>query len=914
MKKIARGQITITALYDGEPGPQGPQGPQGEPGTPGADGTDGSDGSDGVGVEVRNAPLVFDTDATGLVPSSSLAAQTAQVRLMAGGRNITGAVTSYASDNSGSRLCQSATTRVSGSDAYLSVRLTAITAQTTEAGTASAMAGYARVRIAYAGTNYYAQVPFQVNVAKMTGALMANTTQLRAEYTALRSDLGSSSPATLAAYTTALTQNAEKIALEASRNAVGRRNLLPGTALTMRKGAPAMQLYQQTSVYDYSGLQHHPSKDGMNCLRVTTSHPTADSYQYAGLYWRGGDGGGNIRIEQGKRYTLSVWVMANTTAVGISLEAYAKESESSTDRLGTNMAKVQKWGVAKAGEWELFTAAIDTTGLGHDYLEVVAIAVSQTVGLTATAYFCQPQLEEGDTATPWTPSPKDGDRLGGNLLDDTLSLTPTLTGSNLMYANGVTPQAYEGTHATAHAESTAEGSLAEIMQFDMGGKISQGEDYVFSFLARGSGMICTYLYYATDGDPMVMRETVDGEVALLCDGATYFQLTSEWRRYWVHWRTLSTAQPHYLLLRAWNVCQATICQPKLEEAATMTPYTERGTDLVSRAEAKRAGMELTADGILLYGERIRIKNGDATAALFENGRLNAALIDADTINVKHLWARDSNGANALGHFGNYDIAAARLDDNTMCPLWVGADNAKDAPFRVSKDGYVYAEMIEVGRDYGEDHEGKYVSKFRFGSSGMYSGGGAEGTASMTLNNNYISFLPAKDDDGGAYLFVGEHAYKASSGYNALLDISQTRKDGAVAKLGLVVEMSGASDIYQSTSALSGNFAIYALKGMYGGFRPNTRTISKSTTLSTMDNVVIVSGNTAQVTLALPNNAERGQTMWVISTSNKGLIISGNGKSIFAFGRTNTQVNTSETYAMLTFVYDGNNWYCNSLNA
>lgn len=909
MKKIARGQITITALYDGEPGPQGPQGPQGEPGTPGADG---SDGSDGVSVEVRNAPLVFDTDATGLVPSSALAAQTAQVRLMAGGRNITLAVTSYASDNAGSRLCQSATTRtVSGGDAYLSVRLTAITAQTTEAGTASAMAGYARVRITHGGTNYYAQVAFQVNVAKMTGALRADTSQLRAEYTALRGDLGSSSPATLTAYTTALTQNAEKIALSASRNAVGRRNLLPGTALTMRKGAPSIQLYQQNSVYGYSGIQHHPSKDGMNCLRVVTSHPTADSYQYAGLYWRGGDGGGNIRIEQGKKYTLSVWVMANTTAVTIALEAYAKESENSTAHLATSIAKMSKWSVAKAGQWELFTAAIDTTGLGHDYLEVVAIAVSQTVGLTATAYFCQPQLEEGDTATPWTPSTKDGDRLGGNLLDDTLSLTPTLTGSNLMYANGVTPQAYEGTHATAHAESTAEGSLAEIMQFDVGDKISQGEDYVFSFLARGSGMICAYLYYAPDGDPMVMRETVDGEVALLGDGAAYFQLSNEWKRYWVHWRTLATAQPHYLLLRAWNVCQATICQPKLEEAATMTPYTERGTDLVSRAEAKRAGMELTADGILLYGERIRIKNGDATAALFENGRLNAALINADTINVKHLWARDSNGANALGHFGNYDIAAARLDDNTMCPLWVGADNAKEAPFRVSKDGYVYAEKIEVGRDY--DNDDNIVTKFRFDSGGMRAGN-SDDLPRMTLNNTYIAFEAAKDDTGGTYVMMGDHMFGSSSGINSVLDIAQRRKDDAIAKMGLTIEVSGAVDTYQSLNGISGNFAIWAVKGMFGGLRPQTRTISKSTTLSTMDNVVIVRGNTTQVTLSLPTNAERGQMMWVISTSNRGLVVSGNGKSIFAFGRTNTQVNTSETYAMLTFVYDGNNWYCNSLNA
>lgn len=93
--------------------------------------------------------------------------------------------------------------------------------------------------------------------------------------------------------------------------------------------------------------------------------------------------------------------------------------------------------------------------------------------------------------------------------------------------------------------------------------------------------------------------------------------------------------------------------------------------------------------VVLKGDQIKVLNGNDEAAMFEGGKLNANLINAETINVNHVYARSSEGASVIGHFGNFDKADAVVG-NDKCPLWLGAELAKDAPFRVTKDGSFYA--------------------------------------------------------------------------------------------------------------------------------------------------------------------------------------------------------------------------------
>lgn len=93
--------------------------------------------------------------------------------------------------------------------------------------------------------------------------------------------------------------------------------------------------------------------------------------------------------------------------------------------------------------------------------------------------------------------------------------------------------------------------------------------------------------------------------------------------------------------------------------------------------------------VVLKGDQIKVLNGNDEAAMFEGGKLNAKLIDAETITMNHLYAKSADDGTIVGHFGNYDKADAVVGSD-KCPLWLGAALAKDAPFRVTKDGSLYA--------------------------------------------------------------------------------------------------------------------------------------------------------------------------------------------------------------------------------
>ena len=101
------------------------------------------------------------------------------------------------------------------------------------------------------------------------------------------------------------------------------------------------------------------------------------------------------------------------------------------------------------------------------------------------------------------------------------------------------------------------------------------------------------------------------------------------------------------------------------------------------------GIVIGNNRIALKADQVMVKNGNDEAAMFQGGKLNANLIDAETINVNHVYARSSEGASVIGHFGNFDKDDAVVG-NDKCPLWLGAALAKNAPFRVTKDGSLYA--------------------------------------------------------------------------------------------------------------------------------------------------------------------------------------------------------------------------------
>lgn len=746
---------------DGQKGGQGDKGEQGIKGDKGEDGAKGTDGTDGISFLIER-PLIFDTDDTGKVPTSVLQSRKAVVRVMQGGENVSGSVKYLTIDNAAYCSAAASVKTDQDSGSYIEVQLNSISYVQTEAGTVSAPCGFIVLLFMLSGNSYRAQVPFTVNVAKYMGSVKATAQSLQSQFTELSRDLSSSAPDILAQYTSAIKQTAKDIVLSVSKKKVGRRNLLYSTAFT-RDGLVAYTPRFQPTMTE--------GVNGMNAVRFSVT--AADSFQYYGLFWRGGYG--NIAVKRNTNYTFSCWVKCDNPNAFILTERYAMSDATTYVRgAGIPLSKGETWW-KNDGNWQLITNTFNSGDA--DFVEVNIFLYnadeSQKPTVTAQAWFCMPMLEEGDEYTGWTLSERDCEYVGGNMLDDTRTLVVSSQLSNLYIANEVAQDTYEGAYAVAHGKAdSSNNNMSDLLRFNgENGRIlnfEQGKNYVFSFLAKGSGTLRAHLYKDSVHVNIYAENSQGNVTENVADGASNFTLTSEWKRYWVHWRIDpytgdgETVLPQSVMLRAVNGCEAWVTKPKLEEGALMTEYTEKKTDLIDKATAKAAGLEITADGVELYGDKVKVKNNGETAAMFHKGKLNADLIDADTINVHHVWAKDGNNQNTLAHFGNYDIDEAKDEDGKQYPLWVGSSTAADSPFRVSKDGYMYADKGAFGVRYYEDEDSgarKKYGRFEITGDGLSSGAVFK-EDSMKLTDTRFQLIKA---EGRSAIFIDTDQTLAAPG-------------------------------------------------------------------------------------------------------------------------------------------------------
>lgn len=718
---LARGQITIAAIKDGK------------------DGAQGKPGKDAVSIIVEDAPLVFDTDDSGIVPVSI--SKAAKVKIMKGNLNISNECSNI---NSRDDLCVNCKCGAIQKDGYIEVSVSGsniakndVIVDGVNQGQVSATSGYAVAQFVYAGVVYFAQVPFSANVSKYMGSVKATAKQYQSQFKALENDLKGSNPTVLNAYTSTIKQTAKEITLSVTQSQQGRHNLLRDTSLT-RKGD-----------INYSdGLFQPTITQGVNGHNAIRFSVTGDGTpQYNGLFW--GKGVNGIAVKKNTDYTFSAWIKCDTKDLQVISEVFkmAAQNGDRGDRITATSGNMQ-WQIKEneVNQWRQVNYTFNTDDA--EFIEVNifvynGITVDGTFGYTASGngWICMPMLEEGSEYTGWTPAETDYDYVGGNLMEDTMTLTRSSDKSNLQFASGLIMfEKYEGCYGILYNKNnSAESQFTEALQYKFPttatlsgqARIVKNQDYVFSFVAKGSGNINVFLY----GDSVhanVFTETCEGNVypVGLADGYTQLALTSTYKRYWVHWRindyTGEGAEviPDKVLIRVPGDTEAWVTKPKLEEGAQLTDYTERKTDLIDRATAKAAGLEITADGVELYGNKVKVKNNGKTAAMFTDGKLNADLIDADTINVHHVWAKDGNNQNTLAHFGNYGIIEAKDEEGRSCPLWVGSSTASSSPFRVSKDGYMYAEKGAFGIRYYEDEESgeqRAYGRFEITANGIETG-------------------------------------------------------------------------------------------------------------------------------------------------------------------------------------------------
>ena len=785
-------------------------------------------GNDGVSILLVQ-PIVLDTNDDGIVSDTTAEGR---VKVMRGGENVT----NECSDVRVSYMlnCTAAASLATG---YIKVKLNSVNTTTLASGDkVSVSEGFITIAFSLGGKNYSTQVPFSVNVSKYMGSVKATAKQYQSKFEALENDLKGSNPTVLNAYTSTIKQTAKEITLSVTQSQQGRHNLLRDTALT-RKG----------DIYYSDGLFQPTITQGMNGHNAIRFVVTGDGTpQYKGLFW-GQHSVNGIAVKKNTDYTFSAWIKCDTKDLQVCSEVFKMAALNSDrgDRITATSGNMH-W-LTKENEVNQWRQVNYTFNSGDaEFIEVNifvynGITVDGTFGYTASGngWICMPMLEEGSEYTGWTPAETDYDYLGGNMLDDTRTLVASGQLSNLYTANEVAQDTYEGAYAVVHGKAdSSNNNMCDFLRFNgENGRILNFElrkNYVFSFLAKGSGTLRTHLYkdsvhvniYAENSQGSV-RENV-------ADGASNFTLTSEWKRYWVHWRidpytgNGDTVLPQSVMLRAVDGCEAWVAKPKLEEGALMTEYTEKKTDLIDKSTAKAAGLEITADGVELYGEKVKVKNNGKTAAMFADGKLNADLIEA-----KHLWAKSEDGTTKVGYFGNYDIEESKGDDGNQYPLWVGSSTASDAPFKVSNKGYMYAKSGKVA---GFDIIGNYL---RASNKTEYS----EETRFLSMYEDGILF---SEKVKGYYrsAMIGTTANSATVTHR-MMDIRDETNDprdtsGKIgAYIGIKNSQSGFSylyGMYVNVEHETNKFAVYAESGRIvtndwmAGLRYSVLNIDKANTI------------------------------------------------------------------------------------
>lgn len=792
-----------------------------------------------------------------------------------------------------------------------------ITNVTVDGITMPAQNGYAQVQITDEhGGLHYAYVKFQVNITKFVAHVYSNNKTLTSQYSEISGKVNDMSGKLdglptgneLKEWKSSIIQTAREISLSVSEKSIGRRNMLVGSACR-KYGDGFMYMSGAESQY-YDGypleqIEKNSGINGVNCIHCRTKQTGTGSYYLSGFTWRGNSPQGNIKLEKGKNYVLSFYAKTHTpNDIYFTAEVLYQGSKIDTSRPAGYSGPIgysTTFAASEADKWELFTVKVSVPPAAqYEYVEINIFAMARSYSFVG-GYICKPMLEEGDY-NGWTLSEQDYDYVGGNLLDNTRTLT---VGGNLndVGESTIISQGYGYDSAVAHADNSSGSSYKEILGWrtTSGGNMSfqKGKDYLLSFLANGSGRMTCYLFCSANNTSSIYSENNQGYVTNnAADGASNFTLSSGWKRYWVHFRVLTDSPlPTDILMRAVIGTNVYVAQPKLEEGATMTEYTERKSDLIDKASLKKAGIEITSDQVTLYGDKVQVKTPKANpsegydeAAMFQNGKLNAQFINAgdivaEGINAQKITATKLNvtGDSKIGIWhikkvdGWGDIMQAEgteyngttvVSGIQYCPLFVRGGSLLTDYFRVgvSCTEFSYTSGNNAFRAVWLGNAARIVCK---GSSNE-----------MNLPTNYTyntQYEPVQ------YIYS-----------------EQSKKDSPALAINVIAKgFTGTPTALQTNGAIQGVIA------------PNLRIMNYSGQISSSDCIVIVTKG--GITLKLPAGPVVGQTLLIYSKVSSNVYIEydssggyGTGK-MYSDGSLQTKIEIGRAGTFTYFIFDGENW-------
>lgn len=704
---------------------------------------------------------------------------------------------------------------------------------------------------------------------------------------------------------TTFKQTSKEFSLKVVQRSEGRYNLLTGTAFKRKVASwTGNDTYEPwiTTVYQY---------DGINAVVIDGAKGKNRGIDFL-----------RVKVGRNRTHTVSAMLACDGDVAYRDFGVYIVQKDAQMNDIGNNLSIYCEVAKNMSTGWNLMTETFEL-----DARTVYADCVFIYSG-EHTARIALPMLTEGGEYLGWSLSEEDCNYRGGNLLARTDTLT---SGDGLTVDSKFTKLLSEGdadrygSYATLCTDirSGAVGKI-DTVTWDLSGKgvIKQGQDYMLSFMAKGDSDADAYAHIAAflhnDGTPDVAVE-ICGHVINTStpDGEALMSVSGKWQMYYVHWRVIGDSLPQAVVLRAFSGSRLFVSQIKLEVGATATEWTAESSDYVEDrsmlASLLDTGIDINSKEITMTAERtkFRTRTGKKVAVFDEDG------LNADLINVKHLWAESENGENKVGYFGNYDTPECMVGSE-YAPLFVGASTAADAPFYVTSMGAIYATA-------------GYIGGFTVSGSHLYTEDN-EGETTMYIGSYNLNF---KDNSQDGYLRT--HRFSLDLGNQAMNDTAGVTSSGGITLLkmrdfasnptyieeqinvGMKLSVQGVvsqdwRENHQNLSkgVLNGNHALFILNGDIAGMRPVLTVATANRALSKLECVVVCR---ADVTLTLPSDPEIGQYYKIIKRTSA-VTINGNGKNI-TYGVKNIGVvyKTEGSCILDKFVqdselfFDGELWRC-----
>ena len=649
-------------------GKDGDKGEPGQPGDPGKPGEPGADGQDAIQVDFLPTALTVEanSDSSGnAVVDCSSGNITAEILVRSGSKSVMSAcdkIEIASVDGCTAEVVRTDTTTAK-------VRINSVSYTTVEGKRISYTTASVTVRVHCLLTNLYysATLAINVNVAALWGEYKRDMKSMESKYTEISNTVNGipiKTDTDLTKYTSKIEQSARNISLKVSETVVGRHNLLTGSAFEKKTdywtGNDAYTPY-------ISVLNNYNGHNSVVIEGKSGSNRGVDFIR--------------VKVKEARKYVVSAMLKCSGAVSDGDFNAYILQRDGSMAELNMNL--FIPLSVAKnmvANEWMLAAETL-TLDANTAYIDCVFLYYG-----TKTAYIACPQIAEGEEYAGYTLSEQDRGYIGGNLLIN----TNTLVEPDTLSIYNSDPLVVDSTHTSLLQEGDAnkydsyatlytDATSAEVntIRWNLKGMnlIKQGQMYMLSFVAKGTGKVTTFLY--NDGTPLIATEAsgfASGNQS--ADGNAAIVLTSSWQRYFVFWRVVGDKLPIYVLFRAMKSSKLYLSQPKLEYGATVTEYRAEKTGYVEdksiAGSLLDAGIDITSRQIMLTADKTMFRTTKGiNVAVFDESGINAQLVRA-----QRLQTKGKNGAEVriedgmVQIFGAAGVANIRfgLDDNGYATL------------------------------------------------------------------------------------------------------------------------------------------------------------------------------------------------------------------------------------------------------